>query len=221
MDRRFLSILAGIIIVFAGIFIFNQNSNDKSKGGSNANAQPTNHVIGENTKGVTFVEYGDYQCPVCAAYDQPVKTAVAKYSKDIKFQFRNLPLTSIHPNAFAAARAAEAASLQNKFWEMNGKLYENQSSWSSATDPLTVFTSYAKELSLNEQQFKTDYASDKVNDAINADLKEFGKTKQTMSTPSFFINGEHIENTKLSDAQTNQPTVEKIGALLESYFKQR
>ena len=57
------------------------------------------------------MEYGDFECPVCGEYYQPLKQVASKFSQQIYFQFRNLPLTSIHPNAFAGARAAEAAGL--------------------------------------------------------------------------------------------------------------
>src|SRR3954468_1948534 len=127
MDRRFLGILAVIVIIFIGIFAFSQHSNDSSSG-SSSKTQPTNHVTGEGKKNVTLLEYGDFQCPVCESYYPVVKQVVDQFSQDIHFQFRNLPLVQIHPNAFAAARAAEAASLQGKYWQMHDTLYE-QSNW--------------------------------------------------------------------------------------------
>src|SRR4051812_37282318 len=110
MDKRFLGILGAIIIIFIGIFAISQHSSNNS-GTNGSGSQATNHVEGGNAKGVTLVEYGDYECPICEAYYLPLKQAVAQYSSDIHFQFRNLPLTAIHQNAFAAARAAEAAAL--------------------------------------------------------------------------------------------------------------
>jgi protein-disulfide isomerase len=215
MDRRFLSILAVLALVFVGIFIVSQKSNNSSSGGKSSSSQPTNHVQGKNAKNVTLIEYGDYQCPICGAYYQPIKQVVEKYSADIKFQFRNLPLTSIHPNAFAAARAAEAAGLQGKYFEMQGMLYENQNSWSSSSSSVKIFESYAKAIGLNMTQYKADYPSAKVNDAINADLNAYAKTKQEQATPSLFINGKHIENTDLSDPSTGAPSVERISKLID------
>jgi protein-disulfide isomerase len=178
-------------------------------------------VEGKNAKGVTLIEYGDYECPICGAYYQPLKDAVAQYSNDIHFQFRNLPLTSIHQNAFAGARAAEAASLQGKFWQMHDKLYENQdrtgaSGWVASRDPLNeYFVNFAKQIGLNIDQFKTDYASGKVNDVINADLAEFRKTGQEQATPTFFMNGTYLPNGGLVDAQGN-PSADKIGAAIKA-----
>jgi len=162
-----------------------------------------------------LVEYGDYECPICEAYYQPVKQAVAKYSGDIHFQFRNLPLTSIHPNAFAAARAAEAAGLQDKFWQMHDKLYENQNDWVSSSSPLDIFTTYATAIGLNVSQFKTDYASSKVNDAINADLAAFAKTGQEQATPTFYMDGTYLPNSQLVDS-SGVPTADKIGAAIQA-----
>jgi protein-disulfide isomerase len=114
VDRRFLTILAVVVVIFVGIFAFSQNSSNKTPSGTSSGAQPTSHIQGKGAKGVTLMEYGDYECPICGAYYLPLKQAMAQVSNDAYFQFRNLPLVQIHQNAFAAARAAEAAGIQNK-----------------------------------------------------------------------------------------------------------
>jgi protein-disulfide isomerase len=217
MDKRFLGILAVIIIVFIGIFAISQHSNGNSSGSSsNSKAQTTNHITGNGAKGVTLMEYGDYQCPVCEAYYLPLKQAVAQLNNDIYFQFRNLPLSpSPHPNAFAAARAAEAAGMQNKYWQMHDKLYDNQNEWANLPNPQPAFNQYAQSLGLNVNQFKQDYASTKVNDAINADLAAFDKTGQEKATPTFFVDGKYVANTNFSDTNTG-PSTEKIVSFLNA-----
>jgi protein-disulfide isomerase len=216
MDKRFLAILAGLVIIFGGIFVVSQNSNSSGSSGGSSSGTPTNHVEGKGTKKVTLVEYGDYQCPICGAYYQPLKDVYAKYSNDIYFQFRNLPLISIHQNAFAGARAAEAAGMQNKYWEMHDMLYENQNSWSTSNNPLSIFQSYAKSLGLNVEQFKADYSSGKVNDAINADLTAFKKTGKQQATPTFFLDGQYLDNSSLSDPKTGAPTLDKFSQVLDA-----
>jgi protein-disulfide isomerase len=215
MDKRFLGILGALVIIFVGIFAISQNKNSPSTGNSNG-SQATNHIEGQGQKGVTLVEYGDYECPVCEAYYLPLKQAVSQYTNDVHFQFRNLPLTAIHQNAFAGARAAEAAGLQNKYWQMHDKLYENQNDWASSSTPLDAFNQYAQQLGLNVTQFKSDYASSKVNDAINADLAAFDKTGKDKATPTFFLDGAYLPNTSLTDPQTGTPTADKIGAVLKA-----
>jgi protein-disulfide isomerase len=215
MDKRFLAILAALAVLFIGIAVLS-GSKDNSSDGNKTGTQATNHVIGEGKKSVTLTEYGDFQCPVCFAYEPALKQARDKYFQDIKFQFRNLPLIQIHTNAFAAARAAEAAGAQNKYWEMHDMLYEptNWSTWTKSSNARGAFEGYAKQLGLDVNKFKQDYASGKVNEAINADMAEFAKTKQQMATPSFFINGRHVENSQLSDS-TGAPSVDKISKLIE------
>jgi protein-disulfide isomerase len=165
---------------------------------------------------VTLVEYGDYECPVCEVYYLPLKQATAQLSNDIHFQFSNLPLTAIHPNAFAAARAAEAAGMQNKYWEMHDKLYDNQSAWASSQAPQPIFEDYAKQIGLDTNKFKQDYASSQVNDSINADLNAFSKTGHTMATPTFFLDGQYVSNSELIDSTTGTPSSDKIVKLLQA-----
>lgn len=216
MDKRFLAILGGIIAIFIGIFVVTQAGNDKDDSSSGSSRQePTSHIRGEGSKKVTLTEYGDYQCTACAAYEPILTQVYERFSKDIYFQFRNLPLVSIHPNAFAAARAAEAAGMQGKYFEMHDKLYQNQNAWSSSNSALSLFKSYAQEIGLDAARFETDYAKKEVNNAINADLAEFAKTGQSQSTPTFFLNGKYIDNRDLADSN-GQPSVDKFAELINT-----
>src|SRR5215813_11487015 len=87
---------------------------------------PKDHIQGEDDAPVTLVEYGDYECPHCGAAYPIVKRVQKKMGKNLRFVFRNFPLTESHPHALHAAQAAEAAALQDKFWEMHDMIYENQ-----------------------------------------------------------------------------------------------
>lgn len=217
MDKRFLAILAALVVIFGGIFIFAQKSNEPSGVKGSATTSPSNHVIGEGAKNVTLVEYGDYQCQVCLAYEPTVVQVKSAYAKDIKFQFRHLPLTSTHPNAFAAARAVEAAGLQDKFWEMHQTLYNitNWQGWTNSSSPRELFNIYAQNIGLDMNKFQADYASEQVNNTIKADLEEFSKTGQQMATPAFFLNGQFIENKKLS-GDDNRAQFEKFKELIDA-----
>src|SRR5687767_7573334 len=120
MNKKTLWIVIGGILAVAAFLWFTKPAEQSA----NNSVQPTNHLYGENSKGVTLVEYGDYQCPACKAYHPIVKALAEKYKADIHFQFRNFPLKAIHQNALAGSRAAEAADKQGKFWEMHNALYE-------------------------------------------------------------------------------------------------
>ncbi|HEY5549723.1 MAG TPA: thioredoxin domain-containing protein [Candidatus Saccharimonadales bacterium] len=221
MDKRFLAILGGIIAIFIGIFVITQIGNDNNTTNtSNSQQKPTSHIKGEGKKAVTLIEYGDYQCPVCAVYEPTLKQVYDRFSQDIYFQFRNLPLVSIHPNAFAAARAAEAAGMQNKYFEMHDKLYENQNAWSNSNNAFSLFKQYAQEVGLDVNKFTADFAKKEVNDAINADLAAFAKTGQSQATPTFFLDGKYIENKDLSDANGN-PSVDKFAQVIDAAIAQK
>jgi protein-disulfide isomerase len=194
MNKSFWAIIAVIVVIFGGILVFNnKDASAPDKGGSSSNAKPTEHFTGNTASKVTFVEYGDYQCPYCGEFEPGVEATIAKYKDQVKFQFRNLPLLQVHKNAFAAARAAEAADMQGKFWEMHNVIYSNQNAWSESNNPSPFFEQYAKSLGLNVTKFKTDAASSKVNGIINADIKAFEKTGAEKSTPTFFLNGKKVQ----------------------------
>ncbi len=181
-----------VVLVFAGIFALSgHKANAPSKGSKNSTSTLTEHVEGKGKSGLKIVEYGDYQCPYCGQAYPAVKQAVSSLYDQIYFQFRNYPLTQLHQNAFAAARAAEAAGMQGKFWEMHDALYQSQDQWSSQSDPSSSFIALAQQIGLNVSKFKTDYASEQVNNLINADMAEGNKLK-IQGTPAFFIDGKSV-----------------------------
>ena len=200
MDRRFLVIMAVIIVAFLGIFFFGNAKKDTNT--NNSVGTVSNHSTGNNAKNVELLVYGDFECPACGQFSAIEKQVVDTYKNDIKFTFRHYPIDTIHPNARAAARAAEAAGAQGKFFEMHDLLYLNQSVWSSqvTTNPQPIFEDYAKQLGLDVAKFKADYASDIANSTINADKNE-GNNKGVSGTPTYFINGQKIDNSQLTTVE--------------------
>lgn len=192
MSKRFLIILLVCVLGLIGVYVATSKDDEN---GSNGTSQATlsNNIYGENNKKVTLIEYGDFQCPACGSYYPIIKQLKEKYAEDIQFQFRNFPLSQIHPNARAASRAAQAAAKQNKFWEMHDMLYEQQTSWSSLSDAAPVFQGYATQIGLNMEQYQTDFASSEINNIINADYAE-GTKQGVNSTPTFFLQGKKIDN---------------------------
>lgn len=191
MSKQFWGVIAAVVIVLVGIFMLTGDKSSNTK--STSTSAASSHLEGKGSSGVTLVEYGDYQCPYCQVYSTTVKAAVEKYKDQITFQFVNFPLTSIHQNAFAGSRAAEAAGKQNKYWEMHDILYANNdpngsSGWVASNSPTSYFNQFATQIGLNLDQFKKDYASSAVNDTINADMAK-GNKLGVEGTPSFFING--------------------------------
>jgi len=190
MSKQFWAIIVVIALAFVGIIAFSGN---KDKTTNKTGSQATNHIIGLGKSGVTLVEYGDYQCSACERYYSVTKQIQQEYNNQVTFQFSNFPLTSVHVNAFSAARAAEAAGLQNKFWEMHDTLYAagNWSVWTVSNNPTPIYELYASQVGLNLAQFKTDFASSKVNDLINADTAA-GTKLGVAGTPTYYLDGKQI-----------------------------
>jgi protein-disulfide isomerase len=141
---------------------------------------------------VTLVEFGDYQCPACGTYAPFVKQLLTDFSGKINFVFRNYPLSQ-HTNAPISSDAAEAAGLQGKFWEMHDKLYETQNDWSSSTNPESIFITYAQDLGLDINKFKTDIDSATVKNKVQSDTND-GNTVALTETPTFYLNGVKVAN---------------------------
>lgn len=169
------------------------------EGSSPFDVRVDDHVQGSANAPATLIEYGDFQCPSCAAYHPLVKDLQKEYGNRLRFVFRNFPLVSLHQNAFDAARAAEAAGVQNKFWEMETVLFENQADWSRLPNPDEAFASYAQRIGLDAGKFTEDYESYAVRDRVTESIKE-AHGLGLSGTPSFFLNGEKIDNPATPDA---------------------
>lgn len=152
------------------------------------------HILGNPQASVVMVEYGDYQCPGCATAAPEAVRLAEKYQDHLALVFRNFPLAQIHPNARAAAAAAEAAGLQGKFWEMHELIYQGQSALSSAqaSDRTSLLAGYARQLGLDEAQFNRDLADTRIAKKIDFDMA-LGRLQQVGGTPAFYVNGELIK----------------------------
>ena len=141
------------------------------------------HFEGQADAPIILVEYGDYQCPHCGAAYPVIKKIQETFETQIKFVFRNFPLSESHPMAFAAAVATEAAALQDKFWEMHDIIFENQRGMSNE-----ALFRMAKQIGLDVEQFSNDIQKDTLSDKVEADF-ERGIRSGVNGTPSFFVNG--------------------------------
>ncbi len=126
------------------------------------------HVRGRADAPVTLVEFGDFQCPPCATLADPINKFEREYASRLRVVFRHLPLAN-HQHAREAALASEAASLQNRFWEMHDLLYREQSVWSKAQDVRVLFNAYAGMLGLNIDRFRKDTESEQAKARVKSD----------------------------------------------------
>lgn len=185
-------------LVFGGIKLWQWIQTPTGDFSAILTVSPSDHIKGGDNPQVTLFEYGDYQCPACAFFAPEVDRLIEEYGGKVRLVYRHFPLISIHKNAIPAARAAEAASLQGKFWEMHALLYEKQTDWENEGNPKDKFVSYAEGLSLDREKFITDYESSVTSDKVNADLTTANALGLT-STPTFFINGEKLKNPRNYD----------------------
>lgn len=141
------------------------------------------HTQGSKDAPLTLVQYGDYECPHCGEAYPIVKRLQKKMGGELRFVFRNFPLTESHPHAIAAAQAAEAAALQGQFWEMHDMLYENQHTLEDRN-----LIAFARKLKLDVERFTRDFSSDQVAAKIQEDFSG-GIHSGVNGTPTFYIDG--------------------------------
>jgi protein-disulfide isomerase len=141
------------------------------------------HIQGPVDASVTLLEYGDYECPYCGAAYPIVKEVQDRMGDQLRFVFRNFPITTSHPHAEQAAEAAEAAGSQGRFWEMHDTLYENQRRLGD--DDLR---SYAARIGLDLESFERDVAEHVHAPRVREDFMS-GVRSGVNGTPTFYING--------------------------------
>jgi len=143
-------------------------------------------IKGPQSAPVTITEFSEFQCPFCRRVAPTLKRIEEVYAGKVRIAWKNLPLTSIHEHAMAAALAAEAARNQGKFWEYHDKLFENQEHLEAAD-----LKRYAEELGLDVRRFEADQQDQQKKTLIEADMEQARELKVS-STPSFFINGRYV-----------------------------
>src|SRR5262252_1419324 len=165
------------------------------------------HFRGAQNTAVTLEEFGDFQCPPCGQLYPMLKQIESQYGSRISVIFRQFPLVEIHRHALDGARAAEAAGMQGKFFEMHDLLYENQNNWKDAFDVRPIFEDYAKQIGLDVERFKRDVTSEQVSTRITLDGIR-GHSLNVTGTPTLFLNGREVPFESLK-------SVESISGLID------
>jgi len=184
-------------VLIAGL-IFGMGTWNQATAQENSSNQP-----------ITIVEYSDYQCPACAYFHPIVEKLKDKYSDQIQFKMKYFPLNS-HRYAALAARAAQAAKNQGKFYEMHSLLFENQKRWSSSGSPTSIFVNYARELDLDIVQFKNDLNATETQKVVMEQRQE-GRSAGVDATPTFFIEGEKVDPLPRNFQEFDQLVQQYIG----------
>lgn len=212
MEKRFWIILAVVVAAMIGLFVV---TGEKKNAADDANTSRSNNVYGKADSKVTLTEFVDFQCEACYAFYPVVKEVKELYKDTVRFEIRNFPISSSHQFSMQAARNAEAAAKQGKFFEMHDKIFEGQKMWEQTQNPQEMFDQYAQEIGLNMEQFKKDIPTQEVNAAINGDLKAVKDIGGT-GTPTFTLNGKKLEN----NPQTKEAFIKLLDDALKASEKQ-
>jgi protein-disulfide isomerase len=150
-------------------------------------------VKGNPDASITLIEYLDFECEACRAYYPFVKQVSEEFKNDLRVVVRYFPLPG-HKNGLPAALAVESAGRQGKFWEMYDIVFENQAQWGEKqTTDSKIFEEYAQKIGLDLDKFRQDVNSQSVKDRIQRDVDSGIKLGNT-GTPSFFLNGQKVQN---------------------------
>jgi protein-disulfide isomerase len=184
-------VIIGIItvVLIGGAVWYSSHSVTQSNEGVVAG---TKHIKGSPEATVQLVEYSDFQCPACAAFQPVINDVLETFGDQMSFEYKHFPLTAIHPVAEPAARAAEAAGQQGKFFEFHDKLFENQETWSRSPNPTAFFMRYAEEVGIDVNQFRRQLRSSILRDEVRADATE-ARSLELTGTPTFFLNGQRMQ----------------------------
>lgn len=194
--KRALAWAFGILALVAVVIFMFQSGDDDPAEEFDVPSDHTEVTADDNVKGdpeteVVVYVYSDLQCPACAAYVPMVEMLAAEFGDSIAVVYRHFPLHSIHPTAEEAAWAAEAAALQDKFWEMHDLLFASQAEWSSERNVEDIFSRYADEIGLDVDRFADDYGSETVKNRVDRD-EAIARSLRLNSTPTFYINDTKI-----------------------------
>jgi protein-disulfide isomerase len=202
-------IIGGVLVaVIVAVVLMSQRASNDATVNENFNANPTPtgprqvaagapdpYERGGAKASVTLEEFSDFQCPACGGLEPGLRRVVKDYGERVRLVFRNYPLP-MHRYAFQAARAAEAAGQQGKFWEMHDALYDNQKEWSDSMEPRVQFDAYATRLGLDVQRFKADEERQDLAERIKADVQR-GNSLNVRGTPTIYLNGRELMPGKL------------------------
>lgn len=179
-------------VVVAGVVLFRVTGPDLSSVGSQEVGDwqryaDVGHRLGPETAAATIIEFGDYQCPYCRESEAHLEAIRREYGNDVSLVYRHFPLPG-HGSAYAAARAAECAGKQDRFWEFHELLYST-TSWIEDTSEAGLAGLADRAGVASVEQFARCLAGREIDDHVNADVAA-GRELGIRGTPTFLVNGE-------------------------------
>jgi protein-disulfide isomerase len=190
-----LAIIAAVLVgaVVAGVLLFQARRTKPTlrvASTSKPGAQPP-YVRGDPNAPITLEEFGDFECLPCFILWPALRNLEKDFGERLAVVFRQNPMPQ-HKKALDGARAAEAAGLQGKFWEMHDLLYLERTKWVRSADPRSEFSEFAHRLQLDVERFNKDVIGEEVARRITAD-RERAAALGLDRTPVVFINGRRAD----------------------------
>ena len=195
--------LVGLITLASGTMLYRAkrvalSPTSKVQRGLEKGRDKSGHILGKPDAPVVLEEFGDFECPPCGNLSDPINQLERDYRGRLCVIFHNFPLPN-HQHARDAAHAAEAAALQDRFWQMHDVLYREQALWSKAADVRSLFKAYAGTIGANVAQFEKDIESEEVKRRVAADQQK-GSVMGVSTTPSIFVNDQLVPVPQLNPA---------------------
>lgn len=202
MGKGFWIILIGVIALMIGSFvIFREDTSAPSGPVENPHEiTAEDHTLGPDDAPLKLIKYSDFQCPHCEDADEVLRDIKEEFSDDLQLVYRHFHVTSPEQHSFDASRATVAAEKQDSFWEMHRMIFDHQSEWSQDPSARQTFTSYAEELNLDMEQYQEDFEN--AGPRVERDLN-IAEQLGVSSTPTFYLNGEKVENLDTFDDLRN------------------
>ena len=231
MNKFTVGVIIVLLALFCGVIYWSTNMNNRPAeiggydshkliGPSEDNGNIGDHVHGKEDSPVVFVEYADLQCPGCASTYPVILDLLEEYGDRVAFTYRNFPIASIHPNARAAATAAESAGFQGYYWETLEVLYSNRDEWINLTgsDRTDKFAELFKRAAPDGDvdKFRTDMADKNIEKKINFDYNLGTKQDNITATPAFLVNGKSVD---MNNVSTQDDIKNQVRALLDEELK--
>jgi protein-disulfide isomerase len=190
-----LTIIGAVLVaaVIAGLFLFKARRTAPGlqvASTTQPGAQPP-HVRGDPKAPVTLEEFGDFECVPCFILWPALRNLEKDYGEQLAVIFRQNPMPQ-HAHAVDGARAAEAAGLQGKFWEMHDVLYLQRGKWTKASDPRSEFNEFARQIEIDVERFNRDFSGEEVSKRLRDDHDRAAALRLDR-TPVIFINARRAE----------------------------
>lgn len=176
-------VVIGLVIISGGLIILAQ--------GGSYDLKTLSGTRGPEGAPILIEEYSSFQCPACKAAAPILAAALNDFPTQVRFEYKDFPLSQ-HANSRPAAAAALCAAQQDKFFEYHDRVFEDQSQWAGSADSDSYFVNLAVELDLDINSWEECRNSRTVRQAIQDDVNE-GTERGVDSTPTFFVNGNKIE----------------------------